>query len=223
MSNEIDIKALHEAGKGELVSRPIIFPKQFDADKNITYAYRVQFLQEPRQIKTKRGMIWVADGLLIETVNKPTYYDINQKKEVPCESGVEYTFALHDALRQSLLKLGNGTITGKTFDFAHRGMRESKKTGFKYHDYGVMLKSGTLAWSALTRVLPISEEKKLATKVKKASAFIENIRKRIEDDLHSLMETEIEVASKIEFLTTLEDDIKRSKQQLEKLRRTIEA
>jgi len=158
MSEEIDAKALMEQKDQEFVSRPLVFPMHPD-EKNKFYAYRVKFSQEPRSFTSAAGNTYdCADGLLVEAVNSPTFQDKDTKKNKPLVSGDEYTFILHKVLLKKIVELGGGTITGKTFDFAGRGKREPTKGGRPYYDFGVMLKEGTLAWSTLTRVLPIREE-----------------------------------------------------------------
>jgi len=146
-NEEIDIAALQEEGKGDFESRPIAFSKHPD-DKNNFYGYRVKFTEEPRVLQSKKGNNYdVADGTLVEVVNDP---DV--------EVGKEYTWILPHVLKKKLLKQGGSTITGKTFDWAGRGKREPTKGGRPYYDFGVMIKEGTLAWSVLTRCLPIRAE-----------------------------------------------------------------
>ena len=144
----IDLAALKDESSGEFVSRPILFCKQPD-DKNNFYGYRAKFIEEPRQFTSKKGNTYdCVDALLVEVTND---------EEV--EVGKEYTIVLPHVLKKKLLKLGQGSITGKTFDFAGRGKRKPKKAGGReYYDFGVMLKEGTLAWSMLTRTLPIRDE-----------------------------------------------------------------
>lgn len=144
----IDLKALKDESSGEFVSRPILFCKQPDG-KNNFYGYRAKFIQEPREFTSKKGNTYqCADALLVEVTN-----------DDEVEVGKEYTIVLPHVLKKKLLQLGGGEISGKTFDFAGRGKRQPKKAGGReYYDFGVMLKEGTLAWSMLTRTLPIRDE-----------------------------------------------------------------
>ena len=142
----IDIQALKNEQSGDFESLPLMFCKQPD-DNNNYYAYRATFTQEPRQFTSKKGNTYdCADAKLLDVVND---------KDVKPDTKV--TIILPTVLKNKIIKQGNGTITGKTYDFAGRGKRDPVKGGRKYYDFGVMLREGTLSWNTLRNVLPIRE------------------------------------------------------------------